>query len=699
MRQMIGAQRDVMLQYLGAPAGATAVYVPQEVVAMPVPAIEVAPVVAAPVVAAPVAPPSTLQLAITIVSERTGYPVETLGLDLDLEADLSIDSIKRIEIIGELAARLGLRVQDGGASSDAVVEELATRKTLRGLVEWLDNKVGTGAATATEAATATATETATATATETATATGTATAAGTAPATAAGSGGFAAQPTPAPAASPIPRFVLDLVPAPAPANGTPATALAGKRVGVVGGGAIAAALAARLTAEGANVRLAECGDPLVNGHAVDALIHLGALDAGADPLAAVGELFERVREVAVGGAALVLVATGHGGHLGRRAGAEAPLLAGGPSGVVKTLAAEYPAIRARIVDLDPALDPDAAAGILHGELHAGDPVVEVGYADGVRSTLALVPAAAPAEPAGGVELDPDAVVVITGGARGITARIAIAIAERYRCAIELIGRSPAPEGDEDPELAGAADAPALRRFLIERTGSGTAVIEAQVQTILADRDVRRTLAAVRAAGGRPTYHAVDVRTPAFGALIEELYRSRGRIDGVIHGAGILDDKLIRDKTPESFARVFATKVAGARTLAERLRKDVRFVALFASVSGAFGNRGQVDYAAANDALDKLALSLSRRVDGRVVALDWGPWAGAGMVSPALAREYARRGIDLIDVERGVAAFLAELRGGARDAQVILTAVDPRTFATRPAPGAPAAARSPAPGDG
>ena len=156
MRQMIGAQRDVMLQYLGAPAGATAVYVPHEAVAMPVHAIEVAPAaVAAPVVAAPAAPPSTLQLAITIVSERTGYPVETLGLDLDLEADLSIDSIKRIEIIGELAARLGLRVQDGGADSDAVVEELATRKTLRGLVEWLDNKVGTAvAAPATDTASA-----------------------------------------------------------------------------------------------------------------------------------------------------------------------------------------------------------------------------------------------------------------------------------------------------------------------------------------------------------------------------------------------------------------------------------------------------------------------------------------------------------------------------------------------------------------
>ena len=79
-----------------------------------------------------------MQLVVSIVSERTGYPVETLGIDLDLEADLSIDSIKRIEIIGELAQRLGLRVE-GKGGTDAIVEELATRKTLRSLVAWLSS--------------------------------------------------------------------------------------------------------------------------------------------------------------------------------------------------------------------------------------------------------------------------------------------------------------------------------------------------------------------------------------------------------------------------------------------------------------------------------------------------------------------------------------------------------------------------------
>jgi NAD(P)-dependent dehydrogenase (short-subunit alcohol dehydrogenase family) len=273
-------------------------------------------------------------------------------------------------------------------------------------------------------------------------------------------------------------------------------------------------------------------------------------------------------------------------------------------------------------------------------------------------------------------MGPDSVVVVTGGARGITARAAIALAQRYGCRIELVGRSPLP-ADEDPALASAADARALRGLLAKQD-TGTIRAPAEIEQLcartLADREIRATLAAL---GDRAAYHVVDVRTPAFGELIDELYRRHGRIDGVIHGAGVIEDKLMRHKTPESFERVFATKLAAARTLVERLRDDVKLVVLFSSISGAFGNRGQADYAAAGDALDKLAWSLQRKISGRVVSIDWGPWSGTGMAAD-LEREYSRRGIGLIDPDRGVEALLAELHRG-REAQVILTATDPRAL--------------------
>ena len=178
-----------------------------------------------------------------------------------------------------------------------------------------------------------------------------------------------------------------------------------------------------------------------------------------------------------------------------------------------------------------------------------------------------------------------------------------------------------------------------------------------------------------------TYTALDVRDhQAFESYIEGVYERHGTIDGVIHGAGVVEDKLLRHKTTESFERVFDTKVFGALVLAKKLREDTRFVVFFSSVAGAFGNRGQVDYAAANDVLDKIAHSLQTRLKGRVVSINWGPWAGRGMVSPELEREYARRGIGLIPLESGVAAFMNELHHGSReDTQVVLMCASPESM--------------------
>jgi len=160
---------------------------------------------------------------------------------------------------------------------------------------------------------------------------------------------------------------------------------------------------------------------------------------------------------------------------------------------------------------------------------------------------------------------------------------------------------------------------------------------------------------------------------AFGALIDDLYARHGRLDVVIHGAGVIEDKLLKHKTRESFDRVFETKVAGAAVLARKLRPGCRVV-FFSSIAGVFGNRGQLDYAAANEALDHLAHHLAAG-GRRAVSVAWGPWAGTGMVSPELEREYARRGVGLIPPAAGFERLFDELARG-RDANVILMCSTP-----------------------
>ena len=128
MREIVRDQREVMLRYLGA--------APQELQA-----IEQATVTKQPA-PEPAPEPETADvgtLLLQIVSERTGYPTDMLDLNLDLAADLSIDSIKRIEIIGELCKRLGLG-QGDMARRDEVIEELASQKTLKNILTWLQKQ-------------------------------------------------------------------------------------------------------------------------------------------------------------------------------------------------------------------------------------------------------------------------------------------------------------------------------------------------------------------------------------------------------------------------------------------------------------------------------------------------------------------------------------------------------------------------------
>jgi NAD(P)-dependent dehydrogenase (short-subunit alcohol dehydrogenase family) len=268
-------------------------------------------------------------------------------------------------------------------------------------------------------------------------------------------------------------------------------------------------------------------------------------------------------------------------------------------------------------------------------------------------------------------------VLATGGADGITAEVIKRLAAESGCRVILCGRTDPGDGEE-PLTIDWHDEATLRKGMIEHMrGRDSAIspaqIEQQVQRVLKQRRIRENLEAMRRAAAGVEYHVLDVRdTEALGELIDSLYERFGRIDGVLHGAGVVEDGWLRDKTADSFERVFQTKALSAHLLAKKLRPEaLRFLVFFSSVSGRFGNAGQADYSAANEYLNKLAAHLDRSWPGRVVSINWGPW-DAGMVSDGLRAAYASRGIELIDIDEGTNSLLAELRDPSGHAEVVLT---------------------------
>jgi len=660
VRELVTAQRDVMMRYLGNTGVQAREHDLVNALDVTAHAEPPRPAISAPVPEphAPHKPMDTRAVLLDIVSNRTGYPPDMLDLDLDLEADLSIDSIKRIEILGALRDRVTLAA---GGDADAAIESLARKKTLRAILDWIAAQQG-AAKTQPEAPSQPAPEkvvqdlaTNGRSATETR------------------PGAVARSSQTNGHASALRRYVI------ATKAITPATthgaAMRGKSFAITADRfGIAERLVQLLISMGANARIVSDGERFGR---VDTFVHLAALDEHDSP-SFLQHAFTLVRQAVLTGVSTIVSASWGGGSFARN-GSQPHLLAGGISGLLKTLAHEYPDVRVRTVDLDPRHARDANADALLAELRSSDDWIEVGYVEGERRSVELVRSELDrtrisAEPL----LDRNSVVVCTGGARGITARSALALATRFGCRLELIGRSAAPDPRELEAFATASGAADLRRALVATGLREPARIEAECSRLLAAREIAETLRASEQSGGSAGYRSLDVSDPAaLASAIDAIYREHGRIDGVLHGAGILEDKLIVDKTEASFARVVNTKLNAALTLAHALKPDVKFVVLFGSISGVFGNRGQIDYSAANDALDKLAWALDRRLPGRVVAIDWGPWSGAGMVTPELAREYARRSMALIDADAGVAALVDELMYGRKgEAQILYCASEP-----------------------
>jgi NAD(P)-dependent dehydrogenase (short-subunit alcohol dehydrogenase family) len=361
---------------------------------------------------------------------------------------------------------------------------------------------------------------------------------------------------------------------------------------------------------------------------------------------------------------------------------------GGVCGLLKTISVEWPEVNVRAIDTNSLEYPATLVEKLSQAIAADDKQVEVGYPDSRRFILQPVPAPLDKENPATLDVDSSWVIMVTGGTQGITADAANELAKRYQPTLLLVGRSPLPEPEESEETTGLTDKKLKAALMASLRGQSQSImpskVEAAYKRLLKDREMRRNITAMQSHGAKVQYFQVDVRDEIeFGNVIDQIYKSYGRLDGVIHGAGIIDDKLVRDKSIESFDRVFDTKTESAFILSRKLKPDsLKFLIFFSSVAGRFGNQGQCDYTAANEVYNKLAVYLDKHWPGRVVSIMWGPWArSGGMVSRELEKQFAKSGVVLVPPSVGVQKLDEELRYGRKgEAEVIIAGA--QTLGTR-----------------
>jgi KR domain. len=264
-------------------------------------------------------------------------------------------------------------------------------------------------------------------------------------------------------------------------------------------------------------------------------------------------------------------------------------------------------------------------------------------------------------------ITPETVVLVSGGARGITAQCVIKLAQSTPCKFILLGRTPVNEPLPDWAMDCPEDAQLKQRAMNQLSSEGKKAtpqaVEKLFRQIRAHQEVEANLEAIRQTGAVVEYINQDVTAPAL-TLQKELagpVQRLGKINGIIHGAGTLSDRRIEKKTLQDFEMVFAPKVEGLRNLLKVAPAgQLDFLVLFSSVVGFFGNIGQADYAMANEVLNKAAYQIKRdNPSCHVVSIDWGPW-DSGMVTPELKRVFAERDMTVIPTDAGAEMLVKEI---------------------------------------
>jgi 3-oxoacyl-(acyl-carrier-protein) synthase/NAD(P)-dependent dehydrogenase (short-subunit alcohol dehydrogenase family) len=335
-------------------------------------------------------------------------------------------------------------------------------------------------------------------------------------------------------------------------------------------------------------------------------------------------------------------------------------------GMLKSVARELPEAKCTAVYSDESIG-DAALAQMVAELHRSDATQqsEVLYRHGDRYVPQLVRASR--RPGHDLGLDEKSVILATGGGRGVTAELLQAVLQRHHCNAVVIGRA---DPIDLPKVLHGADERALddyeRQFyragLRDNPRATIKTLKQQFQRLRACWEVHNTLERLRTFGAAVEYMAVDVTNSALLDRALAVVRQRfGRVDLVIHGAGIQDSRPLDTKALFDFRRVVSTKVDGLVNLYRACQRQfggapVRYH-LVTSTFSVLGNDGQADYGAANEVLNRLARWHSAH-GLPWSALAWLGWAHVGMTRGPEYRQLARaRGVRPLMPEEGKELFL------------------------------------------
>jgi acyl transferase domain-containing protein/acyl carrier protein len=620
---------------------------------------------------------SIKQKVMEIVAEKTGYPQDMLDLDLDLEADLGIDTVKQAEMFAAIRAAYGIPRDDS--------IKLRNFPTLAHVIKFAQDRSALVAAQQKQEPAKKPAASAVSSAVKKSR-----------PAVL----GFEdANKVPRRVPLPVLRPPLDMC------KPTGAVLERGRRVIIMPDKAgVADALTQLLQKKGVEVlRIESAADaetldkllktwiaagPVQGVYWLPALDNEGKISEMDLPRwhealrVRVKSLYTTMRalyeHVAKPGTFLVSATRLGGQHGYDDTGALAPL-GGGVVGFTKAYKRERPEASVKAVDFEAERRPAEIAELLVEETLRDPGAVEIGYKDGLRWTVGLQEQPA-ADGQLGLTLDENSVFLITGAAGSIVSAITADLAAASGGTFYLLDLVPEPDPNNPDLKRFVSDKDGLKRDVFARIQARgeratPATVEKELATLERLQAAQSAIDAVKAAGGTAYYFSVNLTdADAVRKIISQVRERNGKIEVLLHAAGLERSRFLGDKDQREFDLVFDVKSDGFFNLLHTIGDmPLASTVAFSSVAGRFGNAGQTDYSSANDLLCKITSSFrTTRPATRGIVIDWSAWGGIGMASRgSIPKMMEMAGIEMIPSEAGVPVIRRELTVGSTRGEVVI----------------------------
>ena len=271
---------------------------------------------------------------------------------------------------------------------------------------------------------------------------------------------------------------------------------------------------------------------------------------------------------------------------------------------------------------------------------------------------------------------PGGIWIVSGGGRGITAAVAMGLAEKYDLQLHLLGTAPVPSLSSELLEQVAQDRSAVRRQIMQDASIRSESPVEAWRNVEKAIEIEATLRKCQQKGITAFYHCCDVSD--FGAVertIDDIRSKYGAISGVLHGAGAGQDARFDRKRPDKVDKCLKAKIDGCLAMMLATASDpLQWFVGFGSISGRFGANGHTDYSLANDMMAKIVDRYRiERPDVRSVTFHWHAWGDIGMAT----KPEAKLALEMIDMEfmpaeEGIDHFMRELEFGGNEAEVLIT---------------------------